>query len=86
MAEVLKEGHHLGLLKAGDCFGEMGYLEKSVRSATIRARESMQMMKINATLIDQVSVDCQLRFSKVFLKTLVRRLSNTNVMVVSQQD
>jgi serine/threonine-protein kinase len=62
----------------------MGYLEKSVRSATIRAREPLQLMKINATLIDQVSVDCQLRFSKVFLRTLVRRLSNTNVMVVSQ--
>lgn len=82
-AEVSKEGHVLGKLHSGDCFGEMSYLEKTKRSATIRALESMQLMKINATLIDQVSVDCQLRFSKVFLKTLVRRLSNTNMMAVS---
>jgi hypothetical protein len=40
-------------------------------------------MKINATLIDQVSTECQLRFSKVFLKTLVRRLANTNMMAIS---
>jgi eukaryotic-like serine/threonine-protein kinase len=82
-AEVSKEGHILGVLKAGDCFGEMSYLEKMTRSASIRARESMQLMKINATLIDQVSAECQLRFSKVFLKTLVRRLSNTNMMAIS---
>ncbi len=83
VAEVSKEGHVLGTLRAGDCFGEMSYLEKSRRSATIRAKESMQLMKINATLIDQVSIDCQLRFSKIFLKTLVRRLSNTNLMAIS---
>jgi serine/threonine protein kinase len=82
-AEVSKEGHVLGVLKTGDCFGEMSYLEKTTRSATIRARESMQLMKINATLIDQVSTECQLRFSKVFLKTLVRRLANTNMMAIS---
>jgi len=83
VAEVSKEGHVLGQLHAGDCFGEMSYLEKSKRSATIRAKEPMQLMKINATLIDQVSIDCQLRFSKVFLKTLVHRLSNTNIMAIS---
>jgi serine/threonine-protein kinase len=81
---VSKEGHVLGMLYPGDCFGEMGYLEKTMRSATIKAREQMQLMKINATLIDQVSTDCQLRFSKVFLKTLVRRLSHTNLMAIAQ--
>lgn len=83
-AEVSKEGHILGELVSGDCFGEMGYLEKTERTATIRAREKMQLIKINATLIDQVSIECQLRFSKVFLRTLVRRLSNTNLMAISK--
>ena len=81
--EVRKEGHKVGLLQQGDCFGEMGYLEKTQRSATIVAKERMQLMKLNATLIDQVSVECQLHFSKVFLRTLVKRLSNTTRMVVS---
>ncbi|MGK0296820.1 MAG: serine/threonine protein kinase [Gammaproteobacteria bacterium] len=83
VAQVSKEGHSLGTLYSGDCFGEMGYLEKAERSATIRAKEQMQLMKINSTLIDQVSIECQLRFSKVFLKTLVRRLSNTNLMAIT---
>lgn len=81
--EVLKEGKGIGILVAGDCFGEMGYLSKTQRSATITAQERVQLMKINATLIDQVSVDCQLHFSKVFLRTLVKRLSTTTAMVVS---
>ena len=81
--QVSKGGHSLSKLIAGDCFGEMGYLEKTERTATSKALEAVQLMKINATLIDQVSMECQLKFSKIFLKTLVRRLSNTNSMVVS---
>ena len=84
--EVMKEGQRIGILQKGDCFGEMGYLEKARRSATIVALEKMQLMKVNATLIEQVSTDCQLRFSKVFLRTLVRRLSNTTAMVVNQPE
>lgn len=80
--EVRKEGRKIGTLYGGDCFGEMGYLEKTQRSASIIALESMQLMKVNATLIEQVSVDCQLRFSKVFLRTLVKRLSQTTAMIV----
>ena len=83
-AEVSKEGRSLGRLSPGDCFGEMGYLEKARRTATITAVEPMQLMKINATLIDQISVDCQLRFSRIFLRTLVRRLSDTNRMAVAR--
>ncbi len=79
---VRKENQIIGALQRGDCFGEMGYLSKAHRSATITAKESVQLMKINATLIEQVSIDCQLHFSYVFLRTLVKRLSETTAMVV----
>lgn len=82
--DVIKEGHTISSLHKGDCFGEMAYLEKTERSATIKARERVQVMKINATLMEQASVDCQLHFSQVFLKTLVRRLSDTTAKVISQ--
>jgi len=82
--DVRKERQIVGLLEAGDCFGEMGYLEKTERSASIIARERMQLMKLNATLIEQVSLECQLHFSRVFLRTLVKRLSRTTRMVVSK--
>jgi serine/threonine protein kinase len=84
--EVNKGGRRIGLLHTGDCFGEMGYLEKTRRTATIVTLERMQLMKVSSTLIDQVSVDCQLRFSKAFLRTLVRRLSSTTAMVVNHTD
>jgi serine/threonine protein kinase len=83
--EVYKEGISIGKLSKGDCFGEMGYLAKTERSATIIAKSNVSLMKINSTLIDQVSVNCQLRFSKVFLHTMVKRLSITTAMLVSNR-
>jgi len=84
--QVKKGGKNIGTLQGGDCFGEMGYLEKTERSASIIALEDMQVMKINSTLIDQVSIDCQLRFSKVFLRTLVKRLSQTTKLVANNNE
>ena len=79
--DVLKGETVVGSLHKGDCFGEMAYLSKTERSATIRASDYVSLMKINATLIDQVSVECQLHFSKVFMHTLVKRLSMTTAML-----
>jgi eukaryotic-like serine/threonine-protein kinase len=81
--EVFKTNKVIGLLQKGDCFGEMGYLAKAERSASIIAQNYVQLMKINSTLIEQISVECQLRFSRVFLKTLVKRLSDTTAMYAS---
>ena len=81
--EVLKDGNLLGILSEGDCFGEMAYLSKAQRTATIRAKNFVSLMKINPTLMDQLSIDCQLHFSQIFMKTLVKRLSNTNRLVIS---
>lgn len=64
-------------LHMGDCFGEMGYLAKTKRTASIMAENSTALMKINSTVISQVSLNCQVRFLKVFLRTLIHRLSVT---------
>ncbi|MBD0281024.1 MAG: cyclic nucleotide-binding domain-containing protein [Thermoleophilaceae bacterium] len=37
-AEVTREGAHVADLGPGDFFGEMGLLEKTLRSATVTAR------------------------------------------------
>ena len=81
--EVYKDNALIGQLETGDCFGEMSYLSKAKRTATIKAKERVELMKINSTLIEQASVECQLRFSKVFTQTLVRRLSQTTAMYAS---
>ncbi len=83
IVEVRKDGTYVGLLEAGDCFGEMGYLTKASRTATIIARNNVILMKVNATLIEQVSTECQLHFTKVFLRTLVNRLADTTAMLAA---
>jgi len=84
--EVFKDGARIGHLQTGDCFGEMSYLSKAKRTATIIAKDHVDLMKINATLIEQASVECQLHFSRVFMQTLVKRLSETTAMYVSRPE
>ena len=79
---VSKGGQRLSELRQGDCFGEMGYLSRTRRSATVTAIKPVSLMKANSNLIEQVTQECQLRFYKVFLRVLVSRLSSTNEMAV----
>ncbi len=74
---VMKNASVIRNLEKGDCFGEMGYLAKTKRTATIKAPDHTSLMKINSTVISQVSLNCQVRFLKVFLRTLIHRLSAT---------
>lgn len=66
--------HELG---PGDCFGEMGFIAGKQRTATIIAKSQVTALMIRASLIERSSPHCQLRFHKVFLHTLVERLSAT---------
>ena len=74
---VQKNKNLIQTLKQGDCFGEMGYLAKTKRTASISAQVETALLKINSSVISQVSLNCQVRFLKVFLRTLIYRLSDT---------
>jgi serine/threonine protein kinase len=78
---VRKQGKRLTVLKKGDCFGEMAYLGKSTRTATIEALCNTILMKVNASVIDQTSNSAQLHFYKVFTNTLINRLTHTSEML-----
>lgn len=82
--EVMKGGSVIRNLQQGDCFGEMGYLAKTKRTASIRAQGDVSLMKINSTVISQVSLNCQVRFLKVFLRTLIQRLSATTEKITHE--
>jgi eukaryotic-like serine/threonine-protein kinase len=75
--KVSKNNRAIRTLEKGDCFGEMGYLAKTKRTASIRSDGKTALLKINSTVISQVSLNCQVRFLKVFLRTLIHRLSAT---------
>ena len=80
---VKKGATVVGSLTAGECFGEMGYLNKTRRSATITASSPVGVLKINAMLMEQLSKDTQLHFHQVFLKTVIKRLSITTAKLVA---
>ncbi len=74
-AEVHRGDRVIAVLTEGDCYGEAPYLEMGRSTAGITARTTMNVLRVNSTLMDQVSLQCQLRFHKMFLKTLVERLT-----------
>ena len=78
---VVKNKKIIRKLGIGDCFGEMGYLAKTKRTASIIAVDNSSLLKINSTVISQVSLNCQVRFLKVFLRTLIHRLSATTEII-----
>jgi len=82
---VCKSGSQVDALGRGDCFGEMGFIAKQVRSASIIAKTPVTVMQVRSALMERVSLNCQLRFHKVFLHTLVRRLSRTTAQVVTPE-
>ena len=71
---VERLGRSLGTLEFGECFGETSYVYGAKRLATIRAHGNVTVMKVSSTLLEQVSASCQLRFNKVFLRSLIGRL------------
>jgi serine/threonine protein kinase len=71
-------GAQVGVLGEGDCFGESSYVSGVKRNSTIRASEPVTALSVSATLLEQVSPACQLRFNKVFLRALIRRLQGFN--------
>jgi serine/threonine protein kinase len=75
---VETNGEQVGVLGEGDCFGESSYVAGITRNSTIRADEPVTVLSVSATLLEQVSTDCQLRFNKVFLRSLIRRLQGSN--------
>ena len=45
-AEVTRHGEHVADLGAGDFFGEMGLLEKTLRNATVTAKTPMKLVTL----------------------------------------
>ncbi len=75
---VARHGRELGRLDAGECFGETSYVRGAKRTATIKADAPVTVMKVSSTLLEQVSASCQLRFNKVFLRSLISRLQSND--------
>ena len=63
-----------GTIGAGQGFGETSYVRGARRTATISAKSRVTLLRVSSTLLEQASSSCQLRFNKVFLRSLIERL------------
>ncbi|MFQ5608708.1 MAG: cyclic nucleotide-binding domain-containing protein, partial [Woeseiaceae bacterium] len=71
---VEADGKTVGSFEAGDCFGEASYISDATLASTIKADDAVTVLSVSSTLLEQVSTECQLRFNKVFLRSLILRL------------
>ena len=71
---VESNGTSVGALSSGECFGETSYVRGAKRQASIKANGAVTILRVSSTLMEQVSSSCQLRFNKVFLRSLIERL------------
>jgi serine/threonine protein kinase len=78
---VLRNGRKVGQLGTGDCFGEASYVPGARRSASVRTAGNVTLLKVGATLLEQSSAACQLRFNRVFLRSLIERLQKSEQAV-----
>jgi eukaryotic-like serine/threonine-protein kinase len=75
-AGVWRSGKRFASLAPGDCFGEMA-LVKMPRTASIGALAPSSLLKVRASRLEQLSASAQLKFTRVFLRTLVERLARS---------
>jgi len=75
-AEIKRKSRVVGILNEGDCFGEAAFSGDKSTSAIV-AKGAVTMLKVSATLLDRLSIPCQLRFHKVFLRSMIERLTSS---------
>ncbi len=71
-----RNGRIIRQIGVGECFGESTYLPGARRVASVRAEGNVTLLRVGATLLEQASASCQLRFNRVFLRSLIERLQN----------
>ncbi len=77
VVNIEKDGQHVDSLQQGCCFGEMGFIANTERTASVLAKTDVSLIKVNASTLDRADESTQLRFLKVFVETVTERLKQT---------
>ena len=82
---VSKNGKEINRMKAGDCFGEIGYLDevRHLRSSSVTATTALELIEVEGKSLRLASDGLQSRFSKALLTLLVKQMRNTDQMLFS---
>ena len=79
--KVTKRGKLLNVLNAGECFGEMAYLQKAGqrRGADVTVMTDTKIISVPTDKLDQASDGCRHHFDRAFMEILVERLTMANI-------
>ena len=64
-------------LLAGACFGEMGAVTRTPRTAHVIAREACIVLKLDLKILERESPALKMKFYEIFMRTLIERLEKT---------
>ena len=81
--KVTKRGRLLNVLKAGECFGEMAFIqgEAATRQATVEAMTDVLIAEFDPAAFSQLTMNCRLQIADALLRTLVERLTLANARI-----
>ncbi len=74
--KVTKQGRLLNVIKAGEYFGEMAYIQRGTnRQATLEALSDVVVAEFPFQALEDLSPGCELRFTKTLLRSMTDRLA-----------
>ncbi len=81
-ASIIKNDSFLGIIEAGQCFGEMAYVmgKEKRRTASVVSNSDVTVIKIRSEGIAGASEQVQTSIAKVLLKILADRLEKTSIL------
>jgi len=84
-ANVEKNGKLIGVLKAGDSFGEMAFIrdEAASRTASVTTRTDALVIKVKGEAIARASDELRLALNRAFLRILADRLAKTDSLLAA---
>jgi eukaryotic-like serine/threonine-protein kinase len=79
-AKVMVQGRLLDLLRAGDSFGDMAFVqgEHAIRSATVQTATDAIVVEFSGEQLNYLPTEVQLKFTRALLRIMAERLSFTN--------
>lgn len=85
-AKVVSRGRLLNVLHAGDCFGEMAYVQGpgSIRSATVQTTTDSIVVEFDRETLGTLSPSSQLKFTNKLLRIMAERLALANARLARQ--
>ncbi len=83
---IYKNKKRIADLSKGACFGEMGALTRTARTAHVIAKEYCIVLKLDFKVLERESPELRLKFYQMFLKTLVHRLDDATRRLSLKED